>query len=331
MDSSLNIVYITDKNYLAPTYVSVKSLIKSKEENSFYHIIILGRNLEEDDKLYFLELETEKAKILYFDIEDKLSALSQFEQFHNNSKKSALSKLLLPLILEEYNKILYIDGDTYIRKDVSELYDIDIQDSYIAAARDYGPTSIKMKDFLGLKRPYFNSGVMVMNLEEMRKNKICEKLVKAKNELKNIDSFLDQSAYNCVCTNYKEIPMKWNFYFNYYYLTQGMQFFYENCKCPYEDKKQMREDSAIIHFASYKPWTQPKVERPWYKEKLDYNSTFEESAIGNISKEWYTILLNSKYSSWIDERVEELFDKNKKITKKSVFISIRMKLFLIEK
>ena len=82
-------------------------------------------------------------------------------------------RLSLPSLLPQYNKVLYLDGDTIIRKDLWSMYNIDVSDYYIGAVIDQfiiGWSNRGRQDYakeLGIKEAeqYVNAGVLLMNLE----------------------------------------------------------------------------------------------------------------------------------------------------------------------
>ena len=72
----------------------------------------------------------------------------------------SMMRVALPMLLPEEERVLYLDIDTIVRKDISELWDLLIGDKYFAAVREPAKS-----------RPgftYINEGVMMMNLEKMR-------------------------------------------------------------------------------------------------------------------------------------------------------------------
>jgi len=66
-----------------------------------------------------------------------------------------------PKMFPEYDTVLSLDNDTIIEKDISDLFDMDISNYYYAAALEARPGR-------AVQQPYFNTGVMLMNLKKMR-------------------------------------------------------------------------------------------------------------------------------------------------------------------
>lgn len=137
------------------------------------------------------------------------------------------------------NKILYFDTDIIAFKPIDDLWNINIDDFYYAAALDhYGKVFINRK--------YFNSGVMLLNMKKIKEENVfekCRKLLQTKKM-----KFPDQSALNIVGkgkTLY--LPSKFN------------------------SQKWLKKDTVIRHFAKtiiWLPYFHTRNVKPWDKETM---------------------------------------------------------------
>ena len=115
----------------------------------------------------------------------------------------SMFRVMLPELLPDISKIIYLDADLLVNRDIKELWDTDIQDYCLAAVPDYSTVN-------GLETPYpvakqevpashyFNSGVLCMNLDRIRaKGNMHENIL---NYLEENPSarLLDQDALNAV-------------------------------------------------------------------------------------------------------------------------------------
>lgn len=130
------------------------------------------------------------------------------------------------------DRVLFLDADTFVTGDLSEFYNQNLDGFYLAAVNDYGMLSdlktdnklplgnekVDIKEYFSNIRKwnntdmqrYFNSGMLLMNLDEMRKNNVQEKMLKSLEE--NIFAFPDQDCINFVCHDHvKIIEPKYNF------------------------------------------------------------------------------------------------------------------------
>lgn len=100
----------------------------------------------------------------------------------------AMMRLALPELFPEEDRVLWLDVDTIVRKDIGPLFDTDLEGCYVGAAEE----PIRSKEAL----KYFNSGVMLMDLNKLRDGKAREMidLVNAREM-----DFPDQDAINERC------------------------------------------------------------------------------------------------------------------------------------
>lgn len=181
----------TDNNYVLPTIVTLTSLIANKDKSSIYEIRVLGNNLTKKNiKLL------KKAVGKYGCVIPHISSFSKFEGTHPHVSSTDLFKFDLPDVLSDWDKVLYIDTDMIIQSDLSELFNIDLGDNYIAAVKDMAGMHEGHAEKLGHKN-YFNAGMMLMNLKKMREENIGAKLIDYKLH-KDCGHFMSQDALNFV-------------------------------------------------------------------------------------------------------------------------------------
>lgn len=109
------------------------------------------------------------------------------------------AKIMLSDIVSE-NKVLYIDTDAIVKRDISNLWNYKIDDYYIAGVKDFGILARGTRDVLEISRDYINSGVVLFNLKKMRLDFIQEKVLDIINTRKLL--YPDQDALNFVCHNH---------------------------------------------------------------------------------------------------------------------------------
>ena len=189
----MNKIYIelhTDNNYVIPTIVTLTSLFKNKNEDSVYEVRVLGNKLTQEN----VEL-LEKALDGRGQVIPHESSLSKFEGTHPHVSSTDLFKFDLPEVLSDWDKVLYIDTDMIIQGDLSDLFNVPLGDNYIAAVKDMAGMVLEQHHTrLGLNN-YFNAGMMLMNLEKMRKEDIGAKLIDYKLH-KDTGHFMSQDALN---------------------------------------------------------------------------------------------------------------------------------------
>lgn len=155
-------------------------------------------------------------------------------------------RLLLQKILPNENKTLYFDCDTLIYKDLTEIYNFNITDKYYVGQYEGRPLRIygnNLTDFI-------NSGAILINLENLRKDNILDKIIDFLKKNNDKLQYLDQDAINVVCN-------KKNGIFPSNYISTGIC----NVKSYIENQrktnktKELDVNPYIFHFRIYdKPW-----------------------------------------------------------------------------
>ena len=103
-------------------------------------------------------------------------------------------RLLAPLFIPE-ERIIYLDSDVLAFEDLSEMYQLDMYDNYIYGFLDLLSNGI---DYLGLKSDkYVNAGVLLINLDLIRKNKKYKELLSMKIYNKKLNNN-DQTIINYI-------------------------------------------------------------------------------------------------------------------------------------
>lgn len=256
--NELSFVYITDENYVMPTEVSILSLIYHKSRKVIYQVYILAIDLQLEHKHKLTNLQTPDTKINIIDIcQTKEYQQLEIKNFHVST--AALYKFMLPNLFETKDEILYLDCDTLILGDITEIFQYDIKEYYAAVVKDYKaatyhPTQLQKLGINSQHRFYFNSGMMYLNLKKMRENDITSRLM---NYRKNgINYFMDQDALNVIfADNVIYLPFKYNFMYRIFDIFSKAE-----CYSFYDldynkDIMQHLDDSVILHLTSEnKPW-----------------------------------------------------------------------------
>lgn len=158
------------RNYYQYLYTWVYALTRENYYRKLYLII-------EDDKLNlpFINIE-------YINI-NKIPLNPEGANYNTGYSKASMARLYLANLIPE-DKVLYLDTDLIVRKNLDELWSISMDDHYVAGVIDQGA-----KKFLTPNLPvdadtYINSGVTLFNLKKIREDNMVEKLDKFINENK---------------------------------------------------------------------------------------------------------------------------------------------------
>ena len=166
--------------------------------------------------------------------------------------EAASLRLLLPELLPEYDRILYMDCDIIVRQDLARLWEeTDLGDNYLAAVFE-APVEQQAERFRALgcdPDRYFNSGFLMMNLAAMRRDHLTERLLDAC----RVDylEFPDQDALNQVCKG-RVLPLSplQNSIRTFFILKYKPDF----VRCYSNALWYKVQRSATIHYTGGKPW-----------------------------------------------------------------------------
>ena len=291
------VVYASDENFLKQTYVSIYSVLANRKENyelKFY--ILVPEDCEEQN--YNEHWEVLNYSIEYISISAKY--FQDVKMMLQNISKPTYYRLLIPILLPEFDKCVYLDGDTICFCDIRELFAVELENNLLAGAMGAViPFDTAYKEKV-LNVPdatyYINAGVLVMNLKQMREeNKIEEFLRYSEKQL----PCQDQDVLNICCYNRIHLlPLKYNIYniaFN-----MSVEMLMERYKR--EEIEEAFARPSIIHYPGEfaKPWNNIKCIKS--KEWWNYaDSVFERKVIDELQTKAIERMESYSYSNLFQE------------------------------
>lgn len=187
---AIRVAFITDSGYALPTAVAISSMLRHRAPETKYTVTVVAQGLRPEDKALFapfgqavslLETENEHAGLF---------------TGHKHVSAAALLKFSLPSLFPGDDRVLYLDGDILVFKDLAPLWNTPLGGSYAAAAKDFAACVHGKHNVVLGHANYFNTGVMLLNLALMRDDSIAERLINAKRHEPATHAFVDQTAFN---------------------------------------------------------------------------------------------------------------------------------------
>ena len=236
----LPIFYAVDDDYLPFLAVSIHSLISNSSPNYDYYIKILYTNISEKNIIEIKKYEKENVKIEFVDLNYYIKKVENQLYTRDYYSKNTYFRLSIPELYPQYTKAVYLDSDTVILGDIADLYNTDIGDNLVGAVPDESVQNIVefqeyVEKVVGVAsyKNYFNAGILVMNLDELRKFKFQEKFMYLLQTVKFAVA-QDQDYLNRLCKGrVRIISNVWD-------------------KMPIENKKIMIEDIKQFLMKQYK-------------------------------------------------------------------------------
>jgi len=215
-------IAIPSSNYYSPiTGVLLKSIVDNSSKDNNYDVLIIEDCIEDSQKALMKSIirDADNFSLRFIDIKKQLCNLCF--KLKEGYTIHTYFRLLLPELLEEYEKVLYLDADTIVNADLAELYNTELGDNLIGAVRDirmamwYGLPGAFQKSLLDnqlkMKNPYdyFQGGVLLFNLKKFRSELPTKYLCEV--AASQYWDCLDQDVLNYLCqgkTLY--LDMSWN-------------------------------------------------------------------------------------------------------------------------
>ncbi|NCE65306.1 DUF4422 domain-containing protein [Pseudoflavonifractor sp. 524-17] len=293
-------VVLSSSDYYVPyAAVTVLSTLQHASKQFNYDFIFLYNSISNKNKELLRKImdNYSNVSIRFFYI---TPLIKKYKFVANNHvSDETFYRLFVQKIFKNYKKIVYLDSDLLVKNDISALYKIDIGDNLIAATPDadwlgqYNGAIPVVKPYcdkkLKLSNPYlyFQAGVLVFNIEEMRDTFGDDELAEFGSKCEYM--YVDQDVLNVKCQGRVYfLDIRWNIMSACGGgRTQNIKTF-----TPLPIKEMYfkgREDPYIIHYAGYlKPWDDPSE---------DFASEFWELIRGTIL---YEIILQrmASHTSW---------------------------------
>ena len=164
--------------YVYPILISMESILMNTNKSKtfiIFHILCspeIGLSTLSILKTIINRHSTNLELILY-DMGNNFMNLK-----HTRSTQNTFYKLLLPIMINS-DRIIHLDADTLTFKDLSDMYESDFKDNYILGTWGYYYFDLY---YIGIKPyKYINAGVILLNLEKIRKNQKYYELINKTN------------------------------------------------------------------------------------------------------------------------------------------------------
>lgn len=253
-----NITSAADEKYICHIATLLHSITdnKSGDDNITFHLLSNGVSECNIQKLH--TQVGDKCNIVVYNISNLRHLLPA--GIPATIAITAYARLFLAdIISHDIKTLLYLDCDTIVNKSLTPLFKINMGDFLAAGVLDTLPDN-KSKTSVELNRidPYYNSGVLLINLELWRKENIKKKFIKYLVSKKGIVHHHDQGIINHVLKGrIFTLPVEYNLTSNYFshpynYLSKRNTPFY-----PEKEIIEAKNRPAIIHY------TEGFLLRPW--------------------------------------------------------------------
>lgn len=257
-NNPINLLVTIDRTYLAPLTVMLGSYIETNRETNT-DLYIAHSSLEDSD-FAFIEETVKGSKVHVHNVKITEHWFSEVPVLERLPEESFYRLLAFRFLPQDMERCLYLDPDLIVRSSLQSMYYMELGDHYIAASGHlHGGHNELNKKRLALKNQdrYINSGVMLMNLAEIRKHFSLEDILERLED--NIQRLImgDQDMVN-ILFGEKTIILPEEIYnldertYQYFKKHNGWTM------------ETVAAETAIVHYnGKYKPWLNG------YKGELD--------------------------------------------------------------
>lgn len=272
----MNLVYVSNEKYAPHLATSICSVLENNKDESDIHFYVISTGLTSESVTKLKQMvksyepaNTENSDIIRRLIVLNLNDLAQKMKvgpehgFLSKFDVSILGRFFLGEMLPEtIRKVIYLDADTVVVGPLRDFYKEIPDGDYICAGIIEPTIYAQTKDLLGLtdEDSYFNSGVLLIDMDKWHSSNIDYKLRTYYDGISKDSVFADQDAINGLLKGHiKNAPVRYNFFSNYYYRTRDslVKLSPSYAVTSEEVFEKAKKSPVVIHFSG--------DERPWIR------------------------------------------------------------------
>ena len=277
MSEPLRAIYASDDGYVGLAAVSAVSLLK---HNPDAQINLLGYKLTPDSiDLVRSRVEGHGGSFCHFDVTPLIGKLESLKVAHYTSY-AIFARMFIPELIRTDDRILYLDCDTLVTDRLDDLMNLELHGHAFALALDAVHPAYKKVISLPPDKPYYNSGVMLMDLATWREHDCSGRFMEELSQPHGRIILPEQDVIARMLGDEVEtLPSKWNF------LSQFIL--------------QRRTDHpAIYHFSGN------TLGRPWFTSSKHpmreaYRHAAAEANLPEIAEQQRPLPLEYKVQYWL--------------------------------
>lgn len=307
-ENNVAICFFSDNNYVPYLGTAVYSAIRNVDPNTNLDILVFENGYTETNKKLLLDLAANKENVSI----RLINLLPLVEELKVNPSKHVSINCFAKIFCTDemfcdYERIIALDSDLLVLKDLAELSNCDMEGKPVAAVKDLYYPIMEMKGYhtderlgyitlkeysekMGLDgQNYYNTGVLLFDIRKCREMNLQQRVVDINNQYPAM-MYAAQDDLNIVLKGmWKELNIKWN-YQNPYSLISHIKLFPSNYN-------ELYQDAAVLHFLGRsKPWADDTVMYAnvfdAYAKETPWADVYFERKKQSIKKNrWHKILI----------------------------------------
>lgn len=231
----MNILCATDDNYVPYCGIMLTSLFENNKEQDIV-VYLMTAGLNKKNIVDFEKLANQYKQEINIILVDNIALKNCPIRIGDHVSIAAYYRLLAPILLpDSVDKVLYLDCDMIINKSLNDLYNINVENYALGAVLDEDFQNQDKYDRLqyDYEKGYFNSGMLLMNLDYWRKNNVMVRCLDYIDKNSDKILFHDQDTLNVVLQDEKKLlSITYNFQTGFVYTRYNFskELFSQICK-----------------------------------------------------------------------------------------------------
>ncbi len=303
-EKNIAVCLSSNQRYLPYLVTTIQSLIENASDSNNYDICILYQEMSLEDQNLIKQLQKKNILIRFVNVKPYFASLPDIFQTKSYHSINTYNRFFIPLIFKNYDKLLYLDCDLVVKRDVAKLYETELDNNSLAAViRDRGLCLLSnvsdfwrkyVREVIGLDnvKQYFNAGVLLMNVRQMVREDILSQLLETLEKRVGSLRLNDQDVMNIVFKGRTSfLDVRWNVESSItLHVNDWMQ---KMAASDLFEYLTSRGDPWIVHYCGHKkPWNSayddPLSTYFWhYARKTPFYETILYEHIANIQKELF--------------------------------------------
>lgn len=276
--------------YLPYLATAIRSIIVHSDKGKNYDINILHSSIPDSVQREVKDMQGENIRIRFWNIASLVDEWKDKMSDRAHWTRETYYCYFVPTIFHRYKKVLVMDCDIVVRRDVALLYETELKDKeWVGAAHD---AFIRCRVYMGemyfrnklkLRKPanYFQAGVLLFNIPVLTANRLLENAFSVNEKFgSGALWFADQDVLNILCEGHvKFVDIRWNVEWNLpiCIAEDYKKYFSDSERDTYETAYN---DPWILHYCGpEKPWRQPYQPQSYYFWEYARKTAFYEDIL----------------------------------------------------
>ena len=252
----ITIILTCDDKYIRHAAATIISITKNSKHHLKFYLLDCGISSENLKKLNQLNLGNNTLQII------KPKPLEIFEKFPlpKHFSPAIFYRIAIPNIFPKLNKAIYMDCDVIVTRDIEPLWNKNLEGKLLGivySENQFLPSNAltKYKNKIGLKQElrYFYDGMMLMNLDELRKENIFQQVLTYLQSCNHPLMCPEQDILNIILDRSKLLELDASYNFTPFSILSS---------------KLKRIKPVCLHYSVYKPWFYPTYVVKYFPLKM---------------------------------------------------------------